>query len=87
MSSTVHHPVFARIYARLSASAKGAAEHREELLAGLEGRVVEVGAGNGLNFAHYPPTVSSIRRFHFAPDLLTKQAAPKILGSARVSDA
>lgn len=62
MSSTVHHPVFARIYARISASAeaKGAAEHREEMLAGLEGRVVEVGAGNGLNFAHYPPTVTEV---------------------------
>lgn len=58
----VHHPIFARLYARLSASAeaKGAAAHREEMLAGLAGRVVEVGAGNGLNFAHYPMTVSDV---------------------------
>ena len=28
-----------------------------ELLAGLSGRVIEVGAGNGLNFAHYPAAV------------------------------
>lgn len=58
----VHHPVFARLYARLSASAeaKGAAAHREEMLAGLAGRVVEVGAGNGLNFAHYPATVTEV---------------------------
>src|SRR6266508_5043868 len=62
VSSTVRHPVFARIYARISAGAetKGAAEHRDEMLAGLEGRVVEVGAGNGLNFAHYPPTVTEV---------------------------
>lgn len=52
--SSVRHPVFARLYARVGAAAeaKGAADHRNELLAGLSGRVVEVGAGNGLNFSH-----------------------------------
>jgi hypothetical protein len=29
-------------------------EHRRNLLAGLSGRVIEVGAGNGLNFPNYP---------------------------------
>ena len=38
----------------------GVAEHRERLLAGLVGRVVEVGAGNGLNFSHYPDTVTEV---------------------------
>ncbi len=33
---------------------------RDELLAGLHGRVVEVGAGNGLNLAHYPSTVEHV---------------------------
>jgi ubiquinone/menaquinone biosynthesis C-methylase UbiE len=56
------HPVFARLYAVASraAEAKGAAEHRDEALAGLAGRVVEVGAGNGLSFGHYPPTVTEV---------------------------
>jgi ubiquinone/menaquinone biosynthesis C-methylase UbiE len=36
------------------------ADHRRALLAGLEGRVLEVGAGNGLNFAHYPTGVTSV---------------------------
>lgn len=36
------------------------AAHRRELLAGLVGRVVEVGAGNGLNFRHYPPGVTRV---------------------------
>ena len=60
--SRVHHPLFARVYERVSrgAEAKGAAEHRDELLAGLTGRVIEVGAGNGLNFAHYPPSVTEV---------------------------
>ena len=38
----------------------GAAEHRKRLLAGLTGRVLEVGAGNGLNFAHYPAQVTHV---------------------------
>ena len=56
------HPVFARVYQRLSAAteAAGNAQHRQRLLAGLAGRVVEIGAGNGLNFAHYPATVTEV---------------------------
>jgi len=38
----------------------GAAEHRRRLLAGLAGRVIEIGAGNGLNFAHYPLDVTDV---------------------------
>jgi ubiquinone/menaquinone biosynthesis C-methylase UbiE len=38
----------------------GLGELRRELLAGLHGEVVEVGAGNGLNFAHYPTTVTRV---------------------------
>ncbi|GAA1371905.1 class I SAM-dependent methyltransferase [Streptomyces beijiangensis] len=59
----VHHPVFARFYARVSVSADlkgGVAAHRTELLSGLSGRVIEIGAGNGLNFAHYPSAVSEV---------------------------
>lgn len=59
----VHHPVFARVYARMSVTADlrgGVAAYREELLTGLSGRVIEIGAGNGLNFAHYPSAVSEV---------------------------
>ncbi|MFC8126888.1 class I SAM-dependent methyltransferase [Streptomyces sp. NPDC057302] len=57
----VHHPVFARFYARQSVAAERViATYRKELLAGLSGRVIEVGAGNGLNFAHYPGRVSEV---------------------------
>jgi ubiquinone/menaquinone biosynthesis C-methylase UbiE len=58
----VHHPVFARAYERMShdAEVKGGSEYRDRLLAGLRGRVIEVGAGNGLNFSHYPPTVTEL---------------------------
>ncbi|OKK17980.1 methyltransferase domain-containing protein [Streptomyces sp. NBC_00341] len=59
----VHHPVFARYYARVSVAAEttaGIAPVRAELLSGLSGQVIEIGAGNGLNFAHYPPTVREV---------------------------
>ncbi|MFD0227409.1 class I SAM-dependent methyltransferase [Streptomyces hirsutus] len=59
----VHHPLFARAYARVSVAAEtrmGMAAIRQRLLGGLSGRVIEVGAGNGLNFAHYPGTVSEV---------------------------
>lgn len=60
--AAVHHPVFARMYARMGASfeAKGGAELRDEMLAGAAGRVIEVGAGTGLNFSHYPATVTDV---------------------------
>lgn len=62
ITDTVHHPLFARVYARFShsAEARGQAAHRQRLLAGLEGRVIEVGAGNGLNFEHYPAGVDEV---------------------------
>jgi SAM-dependent methyltransferase len=58
----VRHPIFARLYAATSpgVEGKGAAEHRDEMLAGIAGRVLEMGAGNGLNFAHYPAAVTGV---------------------------
>ncbi|MGW6922114.1 class I SAM-dependent methyltransferase [Streptomyces sp. NPDC054950] len=59
----VHHPLFARFYARLGAAAEtraGLAAVRDQLLSGLSGRIIEIGAGNGLNFAHYPAAVSEV---------------------------
>lgn len=62
MSDAHHHPVFARFYTRFSASreTRGAGEHRDRLLEGLRGRVVEIGPGNGLNFRHLPERVEEL---------------------------
>ncbi len=56
------HPVFARFYERISVvmDRAGGAEHRRDLVAGLTGRVIEIGAGNGRMFAHYPPQVTEV---------------------------
>ena len=60
-ATTVHHPWFARWYARLSVRVEPEIQpYRRRLLAGLSGRVIEIGAGNGLNFAHYPPEVTEV---------------------------
>lgn len=58
----MRHPLFARAYDRFIAPAmeRELSPLRRELLAGLHGRVLEVGAGNGLSFAHYPPSVSQV---------------------------
>jgi len=61
-SQDVNHPLFARIYERVSVKEdeRGGSSYRAELLDGLSGRVIEVGAGNGRNFAHYPASVSRV---------------------------
>jgi hypothetical protein len=49
--ASVHHPIFARLFAWGASNAPPEqTEHRRRLLEGLSGRVIEVGAGNGLNF-------------------------------------
>src|SRR5438309_11058690 len=60
--SRFQHPGFARFYPRISrvVDRHGGAQNRVRLLAGLTGRVVEIGAGNGLNFRHYPPDVHEV---------------------------
>ena len=61
-SEDLPRPLFSRFYAKISPGmeAEGMADLRRELLAPLFGEVIEVGAGNGLNFAHYPPAVTRV---------------------------
>lgn len=56
------HPIFARLYPRLDAACAraGGDAHRAELLDGASGRVLEVGAGYGANFPHYPAEVTEV---------------------------
>lgn len=62
MAVRVEHPLCARLYVRQSQEAErlGLAARRAQLLAELSGRVLEIGAGNGLNFTHYPQSVAEV---------------------------
>src|SRR5690606_18372387 len=68
------HPIFARLYPRLDAASAraGGDALRAELLAGTSGRVLEVGAGYGANFAHYPPEVTEVVAVEPEPRLRAK---------------
>ena len=60
-AAVVHHPLFARLWSVMSRHEPAEiGRHRDEPLAGLSGRVLEVGAGAGSNFAHYPATVDEV---------------------------
>lgn len=52
---------------------------RDELLSGIAGDVVEVGAGNGMNFSHYPVTTTGVIAIEPEPHLrsLAGQAAAR----------
>jgi ubiquinone/menaquinone biosynthesis C-methylase UbiE len=65
------NPRFAKSDMRVSekAEARGVAQHRRALLADLAGVVCEVGAGHGLNFAHYPATVARVIAIEPEPTL------------------
>jgi hypothetical protein len=58
----INHPFFVRFYrrSRRSAVTRGENEHRRRVLEGLSGVVVELGAGDGANFALYPETVTEV---------------------------
>jgi SAM-dependent methyltransferase len=62
MGESVENPLFARVFHRFFGRDRGRGEDdlRRELLDGARGRVVEVGAGNGINFEHYPATVDRL---------------------------
>lgn len=76
--------MFARFWMRMSprAEEQGVADHRRELLAGLSGRVLELGCGNGLNFQHYPGEVSEVVAVEPEPTL--RGAAEEAAGHAPV---
>jgi SAM-dependent methyltransferase len=84
--ATVRHPLFARFFDRLSRTLeREIGEQRHELLSGLSGRVVEIGAGNGLNFGHYPPEVDEVVAFEPEPYLRGKAEDAARAAPVRVS--
>ncbi len=87
----VSHPIAARLYAGQAEKAErlGLAERRTQLLSGLSGRVLEIGAGTGSNFRHYPAGVSEVVALEPEPYLrgLAEKAASDAAVNVRVLDA
>jgi ubiquinone/menaquinone biosynthesis C-methylase UbiE len=78
------HPWFAKMWIREAERSedRGAAEHRREMLAGLSGRVLELGVGSGTNFAHYPAEVTEVIAVEPEPTL--RKAAEQAAAAAPV---
>jgi ubiquinone/menaquinone biosynthesis C-methylase UbiE len=68
------HPVFARFYDRMVAGAErgGLERMRHSLLAQARGRTLEIGAGTGLNLAHYTDAVSELVLAEPDPHMATR---------------
>jgi ubiquinone/menaquinone biosynthesis C-methylase UbiE len=84
LSAVETHPLFARFYQLAGPLMElgGMGGHRRDLLAGLTGEVIEVGAGTGLNFEHYPAGVTRVLGVEPEPRL--RQAATRAAARAPV---
>lgn len=71
MASAVRHPLFARAFPSMSRALEdgGIAEHRTDLMASLAGQVIDIGAGTGASFSHYPDTVTGVLAIEPEPRL------------------
>ena len=66
--------LFARVYDRLmlSTEEKGLADLRSQLLGGLSGDVLEIGAGTGANLGAYPATLRSLTLTEPTPQMAAR---------------
>jgi SAM-dependent methyltransferase len=79
----VDNPFFARVWMFMSThEPETVARWRRENLAGLAGRVLEVGAGTGTNFPLYPDTVTEVVAVE--PERRLTEIAQQAAGSAPV---
>jgi SAM-dependent methyltransferase len=84
--AAVRHPIFARFFDRFSQGMEQeVGPYRDEMLAGLSGRVLEIGAGNGMNFARYPATVDEVVALEPEPYLREKAEAAARSAPVRVT--
>lgn len=81
--STVGHPRFSAVWSWLMRREPAALAHgRRLLLDGARGRVLEVGAGTGANFAHYGPGVAAVVAVEPEPALRAEATAAAARASA-----
>jgi ubiquinone/menaquinone biosynthesis C-methylase UbiE len=71
------HPLLARIYdaALTPAERAGVRDQRRRLMDGVVGRVVEIGAGTGLNVPHYPASADEVHAVEPDRHMLRRLAA------------
>ena len=81
----VSHPVFARLFSRVVVrmDEEGFRTYRQRLVEGMSGRVVEIGAGTGANFRHYPAAVTSVLAVEPEP-FLREQADAAAASAGRI---
>ena len=85
MPTNIRHPLFARFFDRLSRKMEPeVGAYREELLDGLSGCVVELGAGNGINFSRYPSAVERVVAIEPEPYLRAKAEQAALSASVPV---
>lgn len=77
MSVNLSERLFAAYYPFVAARSERAGQGatRDELLAGARGRVLEVGAGHGLNLAHYPDGLDELVLTDPSPWMLQRAPA------------
>ena len=76
MTAVVENPFFARIWPIVAThEVEAIRAMRRENLAGLRGRVLEVGAGIGTNFANYPDSVDEVIAMEPEPRLAVRARA------------
>lgn len=94
MSDLVDNPFFARLWMTMSGHEPDSLRRlRVANLAGLTGRVLEVGAGTGTNFAHYPAGVTEVialeperRLAEVARDAADAAPVPVIVSTAAIEE-
>lgn len=94
MSDLVDNPFFARLWMTMSGHEPDSLRRlRVANLAGLTGRVLEVGAGTGTNFAHYPAGVTEVialeperRLAEVARDAAAAAPIPVIVSAAAIEE-
>src|ERR1700761_3333856 len=85
MTTQLENPFFARIWPVIAThETEVVRELRRENLTGLSGRVLEVGAGIGTNFPHYPESVEEVIAVEPEPRLATRARAAAAAAPVRV---
>lgn len=84
MVTNVLDSLFARFYDRLTRPMErhGLAGQRQQLLGGLAGSVLEIGAGTGANLGSYPEAVTSLTLTEPSPPMI-ERLRQRVAGSDR----